>query len=61
LRHTPNFLALRFEHDLRPKTFIHFRHHALAHVQAAENAALFGLLQGDVGKLFGAPKVLVET
>ena len=29
--------------------------------QAAENAGLFGLLQGDVGKVFGAPKVLAET
>jgi hypothetical protein len=38
-----------------------FRDHALTHVQAAENAVLFGLLQGDVGKLFGAPKVLAET
>src|SRR5262249_34774529 len=33
-----------------------FRDHAQAHVQAAETAVLFGLLQGDVGKVFGAPK-----
>ena len=32
----------------------------LARVQGAENAGLFGLLQGDVGKVFGAPGILAE-
>jgi hypothetical protein len=76
LRHTLCFLALdrdpiglnrvtieilRFEHDLVRKPVSTLRDHALARVQAAENAGLFGLPQGDVGKVFGAPKVLVET
>jgi hypothetical protein len=52
---------LRFEHDVIRKPVSTFRDHALARVQAAENAGLFGLLQGDVSKVFGAPKVLAET
>jgi hypothetical protein len=42
-------------------TIMHGSSSLSARVQAAENAGLFGLLQGDVGKVFGAPKVLVET
>ncbi len=32
-----------------------------ARVQAAENAGLFGLLQGDAGKVMGAPGILGDT
>jgi len=32
-----------------------------ARVQAAENAGLFGLLQGDFCKVIGAPGMLAET